>query len=287
MILKDWLDKAAQELKNAHNIPKSDAYKEAHYVANVILGQIVTGDTVLSDIAQYCLNAALSKRAAHMPLAKIAGKKEFYNKMFITNKHTLDPRCETEMIIDLVKIKARTILDLGTGTGCLIICLVEKHLKSHGLAIDISPHALAVAKENAAIYGLLKRIEFKENNWAAGLDMHFDLVVANPPYIDCAAVDHDTMNYGTSAPELRYDPATALYGNIETYKEMINCMNKITFHQMLVETPDVFVDEFIAFAQERYQGYNIIRHEIYSTKISIVEILNNKLPEKILLSKTG
>ncbi len=274
MVIKTWLDKAATKLSKEHNIEKSRAYHEAHYIANTILGQIVTSDTQLSYIAQYCLDSALEKRTKHMPLSKIIQRKEFYSKMFVTNQHTLDPRAETEMIIDLVRIKARSVIDLGTGTGCLIITLLDKFDKATGIAIDISTDALKIAKENAAIYGLDKKIEFKQNNWANELEGHFDLVVANPPYVNL---------HETPTPELQYDPALGLFGDIKTYEQMLESMCNIKFYQMLIETPKNLINELTQIAKKHFPKHIITTHEISNTEVAIIEVFQPDTPQKIIL----
>lgn len=273
MIFKTWLDTAAAKISNAHNIKPNVGYQEAHYLANAVLGDLVTSDIPLSDIAIYCLNIALEKRIAHVPLSKIIGKKSFYNNVFITNEHTLDPRPETESIIDLVAIKARTILDLGTGTGCLIITLIQQLAKSTGIAIDISPQALLVAQENAMIMGVEKKIEFLQSNWANGISRHFDLVVANPPYVDAR---------GEYGKELQYDPAIALFGDMETYRALFESLKDISFIQLLVETPKWLVLDVLEFAHKKYgHEFDVVEHKIGETQISIVEIIKKDIDEKI------
>jgi len=273
MIFKTWLDTAAAKISTAHDIKPNAGYQEAHYLANAVLGDVVTSDTALSDISIYCLNIALEKRIAHMPLSKIIGKKSFYNNVFITNEHTLDPRPETESIVDLVAIKARTILDLGTGTGCLIITLVQQLAKSIGVAIDISPQALLIAQENAMIMGVDKKIEFKQGNWANDISGHFDLIVTNPPYVDAR------REYGQ---ELKYDPALALFGDMETYHALFESLKDISFIQLLVETPQWLVLDVVSIANEKYGNeYDIIQHKIGESEISIVEIVKKDIDEKI------
>ena len=108
------------------------------------------------------------------PLSKIIGKKEFYSRDFFVNNQTLDPRPETELIIDFIKSfeeKRKTslkILDLGTGTGCIIISLyleLSKKIKVTGDGIDISNSALEIAKKNARYHNLAGKINFFKSNW--------------------------------------------------------------------------------------------------------------------------
>lgn len=265
MKLKEWLDYAAAVLET--NFSKPQAYQEANYLAQAILGQLVERNTPLSLIAQKCLNNALEKRKKHIPLAKIIQKKEFYSKNFITTQDTLDPRPETEAIIDLVKIKPRSILDLGTGTGCLIITLLTQFPKASALGIDISPEALKIAKKNAQIHlgKLIKKINFLEQNWAHNLTGHFDLIVANPPYVK--KIDNLEI-------ALKYEPKGALFGDHTTYKSMFESLKDITFFQMLVEVPDELITAIVKQIDEFFSDSTLEIHSLKGTQISILNITN-------------
>ena len=148
-----------------------------------------------------------------MPVAKIIGQKWFYGLSFYTNKHTLDPRPDTETLVAAVisdcgtNVRAPKILDLGTGTGCIIISLVKNIHGSSGMAIDISRRALRVARKNILAHGLGNRI----NTMYASFDdkicfrNKFDVIVSNPPYIA----------YGDSRVDsgALHDPKCALYAD--------------------------------------------------------------------------
>ena len=134
----------------------------------------------------------IASRGMGKPLSKIIGKKEFYSRDFFVNSQTLDPRPETELIIDFIKSfkeKAYTslkILDLGTGTGCIIISLfleLNKKINVTGDGIDISDDALEIAKKNARYHNLSSKINFFKSNWFSNVKNKFDIIVSNPPYI--------------------------------------------------------------------------------------------------------
>ena len=131
-------------------------------------------------------------RGLGKPLSKIIGKKEFYSRDFFVNTQTLDPRPETELIIDFIKsfeknrLTPLKILDLGTGTGCIIISLVlelNKKINVTGDGVDISNNALNIAKKNARYHNLEDKINFFKSNWFSNVKNKYDIVVSNPPYI--------------------------------------------------------------------------------------------------------
>ena len=157
----------------------------------------------------------LEKRKNGKPLSKIYKQKEFYGLTFKTNEHTLDPRPDSETLIDVVldhykdKIPPKTILDLGTGTGCLILTLLKNFPDAVATAVDISKDALSIAEENAKTHNLDDRITFIQSNWSEKIDESFDLVISNPPYIASNVIpnlDKEVKNY---------DPILALDGGFD------------------------------------------------------------------------
>ena len=146
-----------------------------------------------------------------MPVAKIIHSKWFYGLEFYTNKHTLDPRPDTETLVesvitDCTENKPRTILDMGTGTGCIICALCKNISDLSGVAIDKSGSALRVAKKNIKKLGLSEKIKTKHSDFATfKSNEKFDIIVSNPPYIKYG----DTrVNDGA-----RFDPKIALYAD--------------------------------------------------------------------------
>jgi release factor glutamine methyltransferase len=149
----------------------------------------------------------VAQRLQHRPVAKITGEKEFYGAMFKTTNDTLDPRPDSETLIEQVLLlypdreQPLRILDLGTGTGCLLLTLLRLYPQSGGIGADLSPAALQVAQDNAYFHKLLERVDFLESNWFSAIRGSFDLIISNPPYIDHAALaqldrsvkDHDPM----------------------------------------------------------------------------------------------
>jgi release factor glutamine methyltransferase len=160
------------------------------------------------------IDTLVALRATGMPVAKIIGKKYFYDLEFLTTTDTLDPRPDSETVIDAVLKKTAdrsvsSILDLGTGTGCLVLTLLHHRADARGVAVDQSAAALRVAQQNAENLGLLARVTFQQGCWFDTVTGLFDVVVSNPPYIP-------TADIATLARDVRdFDPHCALDGGAD------------------------------------------------------------------------
>ena len=152
----------------------------------------------------------LLRRSYNEPIAYIMGEKEFWSKKFYVNKGTLIPRPETELLVDkILKIyqgKKISILDIGTGSGCIIISILSSLKNSNGIGIDISKNAILTAKKNALKHKLTKRVKFLNKTLNNIFGKKFDLIVSNPPYID----SKDIKNLSDDIK--RYEPRIALDG---------------------------------------------------------------------------
>ena len=152
----------------------------------------------------------LIRRSKNEPIAYIFEEKEFWSKNFNVNKHTLIPRPETELLVDgLLKIfkdKKISILDIGTGSGCIIVSLLINLRQSIGIGIDISKKAILMAKKNAVKYRLNNRIKLFNKSFENIFDKKFDLIVSNPPYIERKAIKN------LSEDIKKYEPRMALDG---------------------------------------------------------------------------
>lgn len=153
----------------------------------------------------------LARRIKREPLAKILGIKEFWSLPFKTTAHTLDPRPDSEALIEAVlkvysdRDQPYRILDLGTGTGCLLLSLLSEFKTATGVGADISPKALEVAHDNAKALGVGRRASFVHSNWLENIEGTFDIIISNPPYIPPSHREN-------LEPELAFDPESALYG---------------------------------------------------------------------------
>ena len=149
--------------------------------------------------------AALAERMSRRPVSQIIGQRLFWGRSFRVTSDTLDPRPETETLVAaaLEEPFAR-VLDLGTGTGAILLSLLADQPQATGLAVDLSPAALDVARQNAGALGLADRAEFRLSDWFTGIEGRFDLIVSNPPYIAAAEM-------AELSPEVRdWEPHLAL-----------------------------------------------------------------------------
>lgn len=157
----------------------------------------------------------LDRREKREPVSHILGRRGFWKIMLNVTPHVLTPRPDTETVVDLVlkdfpERAAWSVLDLGVGSGAILLALLAERPAARGLGIDVSEEALAVARDNAAHLGLASRAAFLRGDWTAGLaDASFDLVVSNPPYIASDVIE-------TLEPEVRdYEPRLALEGGAD------------------------------------------------------------------------
>lgn len=152
------------------------------------------------------LDKALQAREARQPVAQITGLRRFWGAEFEVTRDTLDPRPETEVLVQAaLEAPFSDLLDLGTGTGCILLSLLRERADSTGMGVDVSPAALEVALRNAARLGLAERAHFAVSDWFSAVRRApFDLIVSNPPYIAAAEM-------AGLAPEVRdWEPHLAL-----------------------------------------------------------------------------
>ena len=154
-------------------------------------------------------NKYLVRRSKREPIAYLLGIKEFWSKKFLVNKDTLIPRPETELLVEKLvaffKKKRITILDIGTGTGCIIVSLLSELNNSKGIAVDISSKAIMVAKENASKFKLSDRIRFLNRHFKDLYFKKFDLIVSNPPYIKRMEIKNLTDDIKKFEPRMAID----------------------------------------------------------------------------------
>lgn len=185
--------------------------KEPRREARMLIMAVEGTDPLLEDVfLSDELEMAVQMRCRRMPVSKIIGRREFYGREFIVNANVLDPRPDSETLIDaalpFIKDGAR-ILDMGTGSGCLLLTLLAEKENATGMGVDISGKALDVARQNADMLQLNRRAAFTQSDFAVfEADKKFDLLISNPPYIPKNEIE-------TLEPEVRlYDPVLALDG---------------------------------------------------------------------------
>ncbi|MDB5395145.1 MAG: SAM-dependent methyltransferase [Rhodospirillales bacterium] len=181
-------------------------------------------DQALTNDERTRLEGELARRAAYEPVSRIVGRRHFWTLDLAVSPDTLDPRGDTETLIEAVvtaipdRGRALRVLDLGTGTGAILLALLAEYPTATGLGVDLSDGAIATARINADGHGLSGRASFARGNWAEGLSGVFDLIVSNPPYI----VQSDLVGL---SPEVReHDPMLALDGGgdgLDAYRALM------------------------------------------------------------------
>lgn len=174
---------------------------------------LMNGDRVVAANDQTALEGLMERRLKHEPVSRILGHRAFWKADFKVTPDTLDPRPDSEAIIvyAMARVKnPKRILDLGTGTGCLLLSLLMEYPDATGIGIDINAGAASVARENAAALGLSDRATFIHTGWDDfKTDEEFDLIVSNPPYI--ALSEKPDL-----APDVAlYDPPEALFAGMD------------------------------------------------------------------------
>ena len=208
------LDEARRRLRAA-------GIEDAGREARLLLGHVAGLDAAaiighperhLAPEAMRAMAEAVSDRARRRPMAQVTGSREFWSLPFRVTPATLDPRPDSETVVGAVldhvgdRRAPRTVLDLGTGSGCLLLALLSELPNATGLGIDISAEAIAVAGANAVTLGLGQRANFTVADWDRALSDQFEIVVCNPPYIPSGEID-------SLAPEIsRHEPRRALDG---------------------------------------------------------------------------
>ena len=215
-LVKAWTG-ARERLKAAGiDSPAIDARLMLEAAADVSRTDIVTDPyRVLSSEQIATLDDYLERRAKREPVSQILGRKGFWKIMLGVTKDVLTPRADSEVIVDSIlgafdEHRHFNILDLGVGSGAILLAILAERPNAKGLGVDISEEALAVARENAANLGLDRRVALLRGDWTAGLEAEsFDVVIANPPYIP-------TRDIETLDPEVRdHEPRLALDGGVD------------------------------------------------------------------------
>ena len=164
----------------------------------------------MKNMEVFAFDNLIKRRLEKEPIAYIINEKEFWSKKFLVNKNTLIPRPETELLVENLiknyKNKNISLLDVGTGSGCIIISLLSELSNSNGVGIDISSSALKIAKKNALLHKVENKIRFYNKSIINLFNCKFDLIVSNPPYID-------TKNIKNLDDDIKkYEPLIALNG---------------------------------------------------------------------------
>jgi release factor glutamine methyltransferase len=225
--LQGWLAEAERRLAEA-------GIESARLDAQILIAAVLGGDPgalrfaedhpVESRDGQRIENFLRRRAKTREPVSRILGKREFWSLDFRITPAVLDPRPDSETLIEAAlacfpnRAAPLAVLDLGTGSGCLLLAALSEFPNAAGLGVDASEKALAVAAENAERLGLAERVEFRKSDWGGAVSEAFDLVLCNPPYI--AEAERAAL-----APEVaRHDPPAALFAGpdgLDAYRAIL------------------------------------------------------------------
>ena len=229
-------------------------------------GKLLPLDHEISEENYVFFKTLLEKRLKSQPISQIIGQRYFWKNKFLVTSDVLDPRPDTETLIEytLSLGKFDKILDLGTGSGCILLSLLNEYKEAIGIGIDISNKALNVAKKNTDLLNLNQRATFKLGNWCENVEGKFDLIVSNPPYIS----EDEMMNL--SKDVLNWEPRIALTpegDGLEAYKYILNGSKQ------LLKTNGKLILE-IGYNQRDEVSY-LLKSNNYKD-IKVVRDINNK-----------
>ncbi|MBL4745102.1 MAG: peptide chain release factor N(5)-glutamine methyltransferase [Flavobacteriaceae bacterium] len=227
--------------------PNTEALSFFYLLAEEIIGfsrvdLVLDADSIIEEIPLKKWNQALSQLKAHKPLQYIIGSTEFYGLPFKLNEHTLIPRPETEELVAWIlesiedPLKNISILDIGTGSGCIAISLAKNLPNAHITAYDISKEALQTATSNASLNKVSVSFEQVDILEATALSQKFDIIVSNPPYV------RDLEKKEIQKNVLDYEPHTALF--------------------VSDNNPLLFYDKITALAKEHLKAEGLLFFEI-------------------------
>ncbi len=212
--LRSCLVRAAARLRPTSPTPELDARVLTLAAFGLSIERFVARSHEQAEMAgRRRLDAFVTRRAGGEPVSRIVGNREFYGRNFEIDGSTLDPRADTETLVDAAlealrssRAVAPRVLDLGTGSGCILITLLAEHLAATGVGVDRDERALRIAKRNAQRHRVGHRASLVCGDWFDAISERFDVIVTNPPYIR-------TANIAALAPEVRlHDPRLALDG---------------------------------------------------------------------------
>lgn len=201
----------------------------------------------VSDKEAAQIESLIDRRLKGEPVSRIIGEREFWGLPFKITEDVLDPRADTETIIEVALHKYKdkppeSVLDLGTGSGCILIALLHEWKETRGVGVDISEQALEIARENAKNNNVADRAAFIQSDWGNSIEESFALIVSNPPYIPGREIE-------SLAKEVRnHDPILALDGGKDGFEEV---KKVVMITKALLKTGGICLLE-IGFGQSEY-----------------------------------
>ncbi len=205
--------------------PRLDARVLVGHVLGIDPSLLFARTDMAIDDAQYvAIEKFAKRRLAHEPVTRIIGQREFWSMNFDVTPDVLDPRADTETLVSAILEQKQLftgpvrVLDLGTGTGCILLAILSAWPEATGVGIDLSAKAVEVATKNAERLGFAHRAAFHVGNWCEGITDTFDIVVSNPPYISVSEL-------AELQPEVKnFDPRMALEGGadgLDAYRSIL------------------------------------------------------------------
>ncbi len=264
-------------LKEGSDILKKNNIQTNQLDAEILLSKlmnkkrerlIINSDEIVSNEIINNYNTLLKRRSKKEPIAYIVNHREFWSKDFYVNKHTLIPRPETELlcenVIKLFKDKEFNFLDIGTGTGCILLSILSELKKAKGIGIDVSKKAIDVAKKNSINFNLEDRAKFIVKPFNKIYGYKFDLIVSNPPYIK--SIDIKNLKEDVR----KFEPKLALDGG----KEGLDVIKKVIYKSKTILKKDGLLALEIGFKQH-YKVSQILKEQGFREKLLVKDYLNN------------
>ena len=264
-------------LANGSRILKSNSIKTYVLDSELILSDIlklqkekliINSDHTVSEKVINNFNKLILRRTKKEPIAYILNKREFWSKDFFVNQNTLIPRPETELLCEqLIKIfkgKSINFLDIGTGTGCILLTILSEISEAKGIGLDISKKAIDVARRNSKNLNLTSRAKFFTRSLEEIYGYKFDLVVSNPPYIK--SIDLKNLQEDVR----KFEPKIALDGG----KEGLDVIKKVIYKSKTILKKLGLLALEIGFGQH-YKVSQILKKQGFKEELLIRDYRNN------------
>ena len=264
-------------INNGSNLLKNRSIVSHKLDSEILLSKVLnkTREKLLINLTQKVnhkkisqFNKLIKRRSLKEPIAYILKEREFWSKNFLVNKNVLIPRPETELMVEkIVKIyekKNITILDIGTGSGCILLSILSELENSNGIGIDISQKAIQVAKKNQIKHNLKSRSKFYRKPLSEITHKNFDLIVSNPPYItkkDLQNLDDDIKNF---------EPKLALVGG----NDGLDVIKKVIYKSKTILKKLGLLALEIGYGQH-YQVSQILKKQGFREEILVKDYRNN------------
>ena len=270
MLISELLSLGSKTLKE--NQIRTHQLDSELLLANLLKKQrenlLINSDQKVSENTIISFNKLINKRSTKEPLAYILKNKEFWSKDFFVNRNTLIPRPETELlcenIIKIFKKKKFNMLDIGTGSGCIILSILSEIKGARGIGVDISKKAIEIARKNSNNLGLNRRVKFFTKNLDYIYGYKFDLIVSNPPYVK-------TIDIKNLSEDVRkFEPKVALDGG----KEGLDVIKKIIYKSKIILKKLGWLALEIGHGQH-YKVSQILKKQGFRKELLVKDYRNN------------